>query len=372
MICNKLIYQIAIGNMPGIGDINAKRLIEHCGSVENVFKESYRNLIKIPGIGSILAKSLTENKSLARAEQELKFIEKYNIKTAFYLDDDYPERLKECADSPILIYYKGKLASKSKKVISVVGTRNATRKGKDICNSIVSGLAEKYPDLIIVSGLAYGIDICAHKAALKNNVPTIGVMAHGFLTLYPSMHTSIAKEMLKNGGLVTDFLSDEPPDRNNFLKRNRIVAGMADATLVIESGVKGGAMVTADIAMSYNREVLAVPGYPKSRYSAGCNLLIKSQKASLIESDADIDYFMNWQPEVLPIEASQKTIPRMDPLEQKIVDTLRENQQLTGDQLSQIIQESVQRLSPSLLTLEFSGVIRALPGNIYRLNGDHK
>lgn len=365
---NKLIYQIALSNMPGIGDINAKKLIEHFGGIEPIFKESYRNLIKIQGIGSILAKSLTENRSFERAEKEIKFIEKYNIRTSFYQDDDYPDRLRECPDSPILLYYKGRLASKSKRVISIIGTRNATRSGRDICNSIISDLAKRYQDLVIISGLAYGIDICAHKAALKNKVSTIGVMAHGFLTLYPSMHTSTAKEMIKKGGLVTDFLSDEPPDRNNFLKRNRIVAGMSDATLIIESGKKGGAMVTADIAMSYNREVLAVPGHPKTKYSAGCNLLIKSQKAFLIESEKDIEYFLNWVPDKKRIKKNHKPTPDLGPFESKIIDCLRDKQNLTADQLSRKTNEPIQRLSPSLLSLEFSGIISSLPGNIYRLN----
>lgn len=365
---NKLIYQIALGNMPGIGDINAKKLISHYEDIEAIFKESYRKLIKIPGIGSRLAKSLTENRSMERAEKEMEFIQKYNIRTSFFLDDDYPGRLRECQDSPILIYYKGDIASNAKRILSIIGTRNITRRGKDICNSIISGLAEKYPDLVIVSGLAYGVDICAHRAALKNNIPTIGVMAHGFLTLYPSLHASTAKEMLLKGALVTDFLSDEPPDRNNFLKRNRIIAGMADATLVIESGTKGGAMVTADIAMSYNREVMAVPGYPGAKYSAGCNLLIKSNKASLVETENDIEYFLNWIPEKNQTKVKQMQITELNPLESKIIDCLKENNHISADHLGRLIKEPIQRLSPSLLSLEFAGIISSLPGNIYKLN----
>ncbi len=363
-----LVYQVALSNMPGIGDINAKKLIRHFVDIEAIFKESYHNLIKIPGIGSRLAKSLTENRSLERAKKELEFIKKHNIRTSFYLDNDYPGRLRECPDSPVLLYYKGDIAPDSKHILSIIGTRNATRRGKDICNSIISGLAEKYPGLIIVSGLAYGVDICAHRAALKNNLPTIGVMAHGFLTLYPSLHAPTAREMLEKGALVTDFLSDEPPDRNNFLKRNRIIAGMTDATLVIESGTKGGAMVTADIAMSYNREVLAVPGHPGEKYSAGCNMLIKSQKASLVENENDIEYFLNWLPVKTQTRARQKTIPDLGPFETLIIDALKERKQLTADQLSREIKEPVQRLSPSLLKLEFEGIIASLPGNIYKLN----
>lgn len=365
---NKLIYQIALGNMPGIGDINAKKLISYFGDIEAIFKESYRNLININGIGSGLAKSLTENRSLERAKKELEFIRKHNIKTSYYQDNDYPVRLRECPDSPVLIYYKGDLSPATSHILSVIGTRNATRNGRDICNSIISRLADKYPDLLIVSGLAYGVDICAHRSALKNNLSTIGVMAHGFKTLYPSLHASTAREMLKKGALVTDFMSDEPPDRNNFLKRNRIIAGLSDATLVIESGIKGGAMVTADIAMSYNREVLAVPGHPNTKYSAGCNMLIKSQKANLVENENDIEHFLNWIPKKITKREQQFHIAGLDPLESKIIDCLKDNNQITADQLGRMINEPVQRLSPSLLNLEFAGIIASLPGNIYKLN----
>ena len=277
----ELLYRIALSNMPGVGDINARRLLEHFPVLSELFSESYSNLIKIPGIGSVIARSITSNRSLELAKKELEFIRKYKIETAFFSDSNYPPRLRECPDSPVLLFYKGKLAQDADKIISIIGTRNATRRGKDNCKAIIAALAAKYPELRIVSGLAYGIDICAHKAALQYSLPTIGVMAHGFKTLYPSAHTAVAKNMLEQGALVTDFLSDTAPDRNNFLKRNRIIAGMADATLVIESGVKGGAMVTADIALSYNRDVLAIPGFPDATYSAGCNMLIKSQKASI-------------------------------------------------------------------------------------------
>jgi DNA processing protein len=219
---------------------------------------------------------------------------------------------------------------------------------------------------VIVSGLAYGIDIVAHKAALQNRIPTIGVMAHGFGTLYPSIHTSVAKEMLKEGGLITDFLSDEPPDRNNFLKRNRIIAGMSDATLVIESGARGGAMVTADIAVSYSRDVLAIPGFPGEKYSEGCNLLIKSNRASLVETAADIEYFLGWEKKENEPEQSI-LFNEFSPLEKEIMELLDSHIQLSVDSLGELMETPVQRLSSALLSLQFSGHITSLPGNIFRI-----
>lgn len=364
----KLLYRIALSDLPGIGDINARKLIDYLGDPEAIFREPYRSLVKIPGIGSKLAGHISENRSLARAEKELEFITRYKIGTSYYQDNDYPEKLKECPDSPILLFYKGDIHPLSKRVISVIGTRNATRRGKEICNEIIASLATNYSDVVIVSGLAYGIDITAHKAALKNNLPTIGVMAHGFATLYPSVHTPVAREMLERGGLITDFFSDEPPDRNNFLKRNRIIAGMADATLVIESGLRGGAMVTADMAVSYSRDLFAVPGFPGEKYSEGCNLLIKSNRASLVEKSEDIGYYMSW--ENRDQKRPEPTLFNdLSPIEKAITDLLTEHHQLTADSLSEMLNIPVQRLSASLLSLQFAGHIKALPGNIFRIRG---
>ena len=363
---NSLLYRIALSGIAGVGDINARKLITHLGDAEAVFREGYRNLIKIPGIGTKIAGCISSKDTLERAGRELEFIEKHNIGVSYFKDEDYPPRLKECPDSPILIFYKGTLHHQSAKVLSIVGTRNATRRGKEICNSIISVLAATHPEIVIVSGLAYGIDITAHKAALKYNIPTIGIMAHGFATLYPQAHTQVAREMLKDGGLVTDFLSDEPPDRNNFLKRNRIIAGISDATLVIESGSRGGAMVTADIAVSYSRDVLAVPGFPGEKYSEGCNLLIKSNRASLVEKADDIEYFLGWEKrDYQPVQHSLFT--GLSPLEENIVELLQQHDYLSADTLGELLGTPVQRLSSALLSLQFSGKISSLPGNVFRI-----
>jgi DNA processing protein len=253
-------HKIALGLIPHIGDINARKLVAHFGSVEAVFREKYQSLIKIPGIGSGLAKYICDRSYLDIAEKEADYVSNHNIRTYFYLDSDYPFRLRQCDDSPVVFFFKGSCDLDASKIMSVVGTRSATPRGKELCDKIISGLAAIHPDLVIVSGLAYGIDISSHKAALSNNLPTIGVLANGLKTIYPSLHKSTADAMLKNGGLLTDFISDALPERNNFIKRNRIIAGLSDATLVVESGVKGGALITADIANSYNRDVFAVPG----------------------------------------------------------------------------------------------------------------
>ena len=362
---NKLLYQIALSNIPGVGDINARRLLEYYGTIEDIFSESYNSLIRIPGIGSSIARSVSENRSLERAKKEVDFISRYGINTAFISDENYPGRLKECPDAPILIYYKGDIKADAVKVLSIVGTRNATRQGKDLCREIISDLASRHAGLVIVSGLAYGIDICAHKASLSNNIPTLGIMAHGFRTLYPSAHTQVARDMLLYGGLITDFLSDTGPDRNNFLKRNRIIAGLADATLVVESGVKGGAMVTADIAVSYNRDVLAVPGSPGSKYSAGCNLLLKSQKACLVENSTDIEYFLNWTPDGSLQAKQARLIPELSELEKNILEIIAEKSRISSDELCSITGRQIQHISPALLSLEFAGLILSRPGNIY-------
>jgi DNA processing protein len=251
-------------------------------------------------------------------------------------------------------------------MLSVVGTRSATVRGKETCEKIIGGLAAKYPELIIVSGLAYGIDIASHKAALSNNLTTIGVLANGLKTIYPSIHRSTAEAMLKNGGLLTDFLSDALPERNNFIKRNRIIAGLSDATLVIESGSKGGALITADIAASYNRDVFAVPGRPEDQWSAGCNSLIKSNKAALVESSEDIEYCLGWKSEKSKPPVQKTLFSEMDDSEKQIFELISKESELTIDAICRSLDLPVYKLSPLLLQMEFKGLVKFYPGNIYR------
>jgi len=362
----QLKHKIALGLIPRIGDINARKLVSHFGCVEAVFTEPYRNLVKIPGIGSGIAKYISDRSYLDTAEKEADYVTRNNIKTFFYLDSDYPFRLRQCDDSPVVFFFRGNCDLDSSKILSIVGTRNATTRGRELCEKIIEGLAVGHPDLIIVSGLAYGIDIASHKAALANKLQTIGVLAHGFKTTYPAIHASTARTMQNNGGLLTDFLSDALPERNNFLKRNRIIAGLSDATLVVESGIKGGALITADIANSYNRDVLAVPGRPDDQWSAGCNNLIKNNKAFLTECSDDIEYFLNWKPEKSKAPIQRTLFSDLDDTEKVIFELLSRQGELTIDTICRSLDIPVYKLSSLLLQMEFKGLVKCSPWNLYR------
>jgi DNA processing protein len=363
-----LLNQIAINLIPGIGDITGKKLIEHCGGVEAVFTETKQYLKKIPGIGESLVAAIVNGRSqaLARAEKELQFVEKYKIVCLFYTDDNYPYRLKHCIDSPMMLYFKGNCDLNKAKVLSIVGTRSATEYGKNCCKAIVDGFAGT--DVLIVSGLAHGIDTCAHKEALKNNLQTVGVLGHGLDRIYPTTNRSLAEKMLNSGGLLTDFLSETNPDRENFPKRNRIIAGMADATLVVEAAKKGGALITAEIANSYNRDVFAIPGKIDDVYSEGCNYYIKINKAALVQSAEDIKYIMKWKTEETKNEGIQrKLFINLSPDEEAIVALLTETSELSIDTICYSMQTTMSRVATALLNMEFEGIIKRLPGKMYCL-----
>ena len=363
----QLLYHIAITSIPNIGDITAKKLIAYCGSSEQVFKEKRSLLEKIPGIGAVNANKILQHKTeaLVVAEEELAFIKKNEIVPLFYLNDNYPKRLFHCEDGPVLLYSKGNVDYNNQKVISIVGTRKATDYGKDFCNKIVEELVPHQP--LIVSGLAYGIDICSHKAALKNNLSTVGVLAHGLGRLYPAQHKSIAQQMLENGALLSDYKSGTKPDRENFPKRNRIVAGMADLTIVIESSKKGGSLITAYIANDYNRDVFALPGRLGDSQSEGCNNLIKSHKAALIQSVKDIEYVMGWEIKKEAKQAQRQLFIELT-LEQKVLTAILSRQEKIGiDELSLQAKMPMSKTASMLLNLEFDGVVKSLPGKLYRL-----
>lgn len=352
--------------VPAVGDVNARKLISHFGSASAVLSEPYGSLIKIQGVGKTIASHICSGKYRDKAAGELDYVRRHDINIKCFDDKDYPPRLKECPDAPLLIYHKGNTNLDEERIISIVGTRNVTRRGKDICKSIIHDLAVDFPDLVIVSGLAYGVDITAHKAALRENLRTAAVLGHGFRTIYPSAHLSIARQMVTGGALLTDFPSFEAPERNNFLKRNRIIAGISDATIIIESGRKGGAMVTADIALSYNREVMAIPGSPGSPASEGCNLLIKSNRAALIESASDIYYNLNWLPGKKGNKQAKLFTGDLSPREDEIFILFREREEMSADQISKVIGKPLHQLSSALLKLEFSGHLERIPGGIYR------
>jgi DNA processing protein len=370
MDTNKLKYKIALSLIPKVGHVTAKKLVAYVGDFEGIFKESEKNLLKIPDIGQTLANNIVHANVLPLAEKEIEFIEKNNIRVVFYLDEEYPERLKHCIDAPILLYTKGKLSLNQRKVLSIVGTRKATDEGISFCTSLVSALADHGHNPIIVSGLAYGIDAAAHKAALDNNLATVAVLGHGMDIIYPASHKSLAKKIIDHGMLITDFPSKSKRDKNNFVKRNRIIAGLSDATIVVESGEKGGALITADIANSYNRDVFAVPGRVTDTYSKGCNQLIKTNKAALLEKVEDIEYLLGWEPEN---KLNQKDIQRnlfveLNDEEKIIVDILKSNtKELPIDTICLKAQMPTSKVSPILLELEFKGILKTLPGKTYKL-----
>jgi len=368
VIDEDLKFAIGLTLIEGVGPVTAKKLIAYCGSAEAVFVEKKAKLVKIPDIGEYTARKVVKADVLDRAEKELIFIRKNKITPHFYLDDSYPQRLKYCEDGPLVLFSLGKMKMNENKIISIVGTRKPTEYGKSFCEKLVSDLAEQH--VTVVSGLAYGIDICAHRACVQNNLPTIGVLAHGLDMIYPSAHRSTAKKMLENGGLLTEFLSKTNPDKENFPKRNRIVAGMTDATLVIETSVKGGSVITANLANDYNRDVYALPGRAGDEYSAGCNFLIKSNRAALFESAEDIVKMMGWEKkdEKNKKQVQQKLFMDLDENEKIIVDFLKEKGDSQLDVIAMETESPVSKISSLLLTLEFKGIVRSMPGKKYCLN----
>lgn len=362
----QLQYQIALSLIPGIGCINAKTLVAYVGSVEGIFFEKESKLKKIPGIGEVTAKSIVNQNVLSRAEEEVVCIEKHRIQTFFYLDESYPYRLKRCSDAPLVLYSKGNINLNKQQMVAVVGTRNASSYGRECCQLLIDSMAKR-SGYCVVSGLAYGIDIAAHKACLKAGVPTLGVLAHGLDQVYPKLHKNTAEKMLHNGGLVTDFLCNSELNRKNFVKRNRIIAGLCDATVVVESAEQGGSLVTADIADSYNRDVFVFPGRATDPYSRGCNKLIRENKACLIENLDDLEYFMSWQSEIdKPRRIQRQLFVELTPDEEKIIDALGDQEQYI-DQLCQQCQLPMSKVSSLLLELEFKGMLLSLPGKMYRL-----
>ncbi|HSU52158.1 MAG TPA: DNA-processing protein DprA, partial [Segetibacter sp.] len=278
--------------VPNIGPVQANILVEHFGDAKSIFKATVKELGNIEGIGVIKANSIKTFDGFANAESEIEFIEKYKIETLFIKDRKYPKRLLNCYDSPTLLYYRGEADLNTSKVINIIGTRNHTDYGRQITEQLVDELQSH--QVLIISGLAYGIDAIAHKSAIQNNLATVGVLAHGLDKIYPPQHTSLAKQMLLNGGLLTEFRRETKPDKHNFPKRNRIVAGMSDATIVIETALKGGSMITAELANGYNRDVFAVPGKVTDVKSLGCNHLIKNNKAILLEDCQQLIETMGW------------------------------------------------------------------------------
>ncbi|GAB2762771.1 DNA-processing protein DprA [Salinimicrobium soli] len=363
MQSSDLQYVLALQHIPNLGDASAKKLIRFAGSPEAVFKEKLSSLLKIDGIGKIKLQELQDPQHLKAAEKELLFIEKNRVECFYFKEEEYPEKLKHCLDGPILLFQKGRVDLKQKKIISIVGTRNATNHGISFCEELVERLAPLDP--VIVSGFAYGIDITAQRAALKNDLQTIGCLAHGLNQIYPKVHNRYVREIEENGGFLTDFWSTDVFDRNNFLKRNRIIAGISEATVVIESAEKGGSLVTADIANSYNREVFAVPGRPGDSQSKGCNMLIKSQQAHVLTDAADLVYILNWQLDEKLKPVQKQLFVELEEEEQKLYGYLKENGKEQLDLIALNCSIPTFKAATLLLNMELKGVVRPLPGKLF-------
>jgi len=361
-----LIHNIALTLIKSVGHVTAKNLIAHFGDAESIFTARKAELMQVAGVGLATAAQIQETQALHTAEQQLKFLEKHKILVLFFTDENFPRRLRECPDAPILLYYKGTADLNHPRIVSIVGTRRATEYGKMLCRQLAETLRPY--NVLIISGLAYGIDVAAHKESLANEIQTIGVLGHGLDRIYPHLHKSIAQKMLQQGGLLTEFPLDTIPDKENFPKRNRIIAGISDVTVVVEATSKGGALITADIANSYNRDVFAFPGRTTDEYSQGCNFLIKTNRAGLLNHARDLVYYLGWDdPLTKPVNMQMKLPVGLTEEELRIVKVLQEAPAMVDEiAMKTTLQQS--KLAIHLLSLEIQGVLTSLPGNVYRLN----
>lgn len=364
MTTNELVAVLRLQHIPNVGDITAKKLIAHCGSPSAIFQDKLHQLLKIDGVGSSMLRELHHSDHIRAAEAEYRYMLDNAIAYSYFQDPDYPRYLKHCIDSPILLFKRGNIALENRKTISIVGTRNITTYGSAFCEQFIEDLAWLNP--VIVSGFAYGVDIHTQKAAIKRGLQTIGCLAHGLNQIYPKAHAKYLTDTEKNGGFFTEFWSTSKPERENFLRRNRIIAGMSEATVVIESAERGGSLVTADIANSYNRDVFAVPGRVQDKFSVGCNNLIKQQNAHMLTSAADLIYLMGWHLEDKKPKTVQKQLfVVLDDTEKSIYSFLQKDGKQLLDSIALGCQLPVFRVSSTLLNMEMKGVVRPLPGKLF-------
>jgi DNA processing protein len=361
---SELISRLAIPFIPNIGPVQARLLIDHFRSASAIFSASETELLQIEGIGKVRARSIKSFNRFDKAKEELQFLRKFNIRPLFITDKAFPQRLLNCADTPVLLFYKGEADLNHPRIISIIGTRNNSDYGKALTEKLVKDLAAY--NVLVVSGLAFGIDAIAHKAAMKNNLPTVGVLAHGLDQLYPVQHSGMAKDMVKEGGgLLTEFTNGIKPDKHNFPARNRIVSGMSDAAIVVETGIKGGSIITAELANEYNKEVFAFPGRINDPKSMGCHYLIQENKAILLTGAEDIIKFMNW--DNTTVKKENKLFIELSDNEQKIVAILKEKENTHIDELNNKADLSTSMVAATVLNLELRDLVRSLPGKIYRL-----
>ena len=363
----QLLHRVALTLVPNIGPVQARILVDHFGDAPAVFKAKRSLLDKLEGIGEVRSASIKTFSNFKRAEEEISFIEKYKITPLFLTDEAYPRRLLHCYDPPTMLYYRGSAHLNASKIIAVIGTRSKTDYGKQLTEKLVAELAHQ--QVVVVSGLALGIDAVAHRAAIKNNIPTVAVIAHGLDKIYPAEHTGLAKDILKeSGGLLTEFMSSTKPDKHHFPSRNRVVAGICDATVVVETDVKGGSMITAELANGYNKDVFAFPGRTIDTKSAGCNYLIKNNKAILLTGAQDIIDTLGWSEKQRPPASRQKELfIQLSPEEQLMFDLLKEKASTHIDELRSRSRLSSSAAAAALLNLELQNLAASLPGKLYKL-----
>ena len=364
---NDLLYQLALTRVPHIGHVHAKILAQQLGSAEAIFKAKLHQLEQIEGIGTVRANAIKSFNNFTGLEPEIALIEKYKINTFFLTEAAYPQRLLHCYDPPALLFYRGQADLNTSRIVSIIGTRGYTSYGKQVTEKWVKELAA--PDILIVSGLAFGIDAIAHKSAIKNNIPTVGVLAHGLDTIYPPEHTALAKDIIKHqGGLLTEYPFNTRPEKHNFPTRNRIVAGLSDAVIVIETGIKGGSMITAGLANSYNKDVFALPGKATDATSAGCNYLIRNNRAILMTDVCDLLQEMGWEEKNIAKKKMQKEIfIELSEPEKKIVQLLGEKETVHIDEINLKSGLAGSAIAAAILNLELCNIISSLPGKMYRL-----
>ena len=366
---NELRYLIALPLLREVGQRRARELAEYFGSASAVFEAGAAELLNIPNISRHTVENILADRktALERADKELAFIDKHHIRCLAYDDEDYPYRLRECVDAPLLLYSKGNMNPNNGRMVSVVGTRQPTERGKERCRRFVLDLAVAVPDVTIISGLAYGIDVTAHKTAIEAGVPTIIIPGHGLDRIYPAVNRQVAVSALENGGILTEYMSGTTPERQNFVARNRIIAGMADAVVVVESKQKGGSLITAEMAFSYSRDIFAFAGRAEDEKSAGCNRLIRQQKATLIDSSADLVEAMGWQQQSASKPQQTELFLELTAEQQALYDLLKNSED--GVHQNTILMEmklSFSALMSLLFDMEMQGLIKALPGGFYR------
>ena len=363
---------LALVRTPGVGPVTIRQLISYCSGAENIYRSDFKKLIKIPGISEKIVRNIQRKEGWAEAEKEWEKTQKSHVKLIFYTDSSYPKRLKPLYDSPVLLYTTGNIDFNTARTVGIVGTRQISEYGKSVTETIIRDLTPYQP--LVVSGLAYGVDITAHRACLKHGLPTVGVMASGLDVIYPAVHKKTAQDMLETGGLVTENPLGTKPDFMRFPARNRIIAGLSDVTIVVESAKRGGSLITVEYAQNYHREIYAVPGNLGNPVSEGCNQLIRANKASLFLSVEDMLQDLQWKLGAAVVTKTRQDIPEKELVfegftqdEGQVLALLKKNGDMQIDDISWQSGIHLGKLATLLLNLEFQGMVRSLPGKKYAL-----